>query len=204
MKLNYHQTKFLLSAPSVKFLNEDIGAEIVFVGRSNAGKSSALNALTGQKNLAKISKTPGRTQMLNIFEVKENYRIVDVPGYGFASVPEGVKRQWQKALNDYFATRKSIIGLVILMDIRHPLQKLDLQMLELAIASNLQILLLLTKADKLSKSQIIQSTKLVTNKVKNLYSENEITVLPFSATKKMGVLELSANLDSWFKNSDCQ
>ncbi len=118
--------------------------------RSNAGKSSALNTLTNQKSPARTSKTPGRTQLINLFEVAEGKRLVDLPGYGYAQVPEEMKIKWQRALGEYLEKRLCLKGLVVLMDIRHPLKDLDQQMIEWAVESDIQVLVLLTKADKLA------------------------------------------------------
>ncbi len=123
---------------------------MAFAGRSNAGKSSALNTLTNQKSLARTSKTPGRTQLINLFEVADGKRLVDLPGYGYAEVPEEMKRKWQRALGEYLEKRQSLQGLVVLMDIRHPLKDLDQQMIEWAVDSNIAVSVLLTKADKLA------------------------------------------------------
>ena len=143
IKLNYHKTHFLTSSPNLKSLPEDSGVEIAFAGRSNAGKSTALNALTNQKNLARTSKTPGRTQLINLFEVEPQCKLVDLPGYGYADVPEQMKLQWQQALGEYLQKRECLAGIVILMDIRHPLKDLDQQMIEWAVASEKPVLLLL-------------------------------------------------------------
>ena len=148
-KLNYHKTHFLTSAPNIRAIPADEGIEIAFAGRSNAGKSTALNALTNQKNLARTSKTPGRTQLINLFEVENGCKLVDLPGYGYAAVPEQMKIQWQKSLGEYLQHRQCLAGLVVLMDIRHPLKDLDQQMIDWAVSAELPVLLLLTKADKL-------------------------------------------------------
>lgn len=152
IKLNYHKTHFLTSAPNIRSIPEDTGIEIAFAGRSNAGKSTALNALTNQKSLARTSKTPGRTQLINLFEVEPNCKLVDLPGYGYAAVPEKMKIEWQKSLGEYLQKRECLGGLVVLMDIRHPLKDLDQQMIEWAVSADLPVMLLLTKADKLSQS----------------------------------------------------
>lgn len=123
----------------------------LFAGRSNAGKSSALNTLTNQKSLARTSKTPGRTQLINLFEVADGKRLVDLPGYGYAEVPEEMKRKWQRALGEYLEKRQSLQGLVVLMDIRHPLKDLDQQMIEWAVDSNIAVLVLLTKSGQTGK-----------------------------------------------------
>ncbi|GAL07793.1 GTP-binding protein EngB [Photobacterium aphoticum] len=127
--LNYRNTKFITSAPSIRQLPTDAGVEIAFAGRSNAGKSSALNRITDQKNLARTSKTPGRTQLINMFEVVPGCNLIDLPGYGFAQVPLEMKLKWQESLGEYLQKRECLEGLVVLMDIRHPLKDLDQQMI---------------------------------------------------------------------------
>ena len=125
----YHRARYLTSAPRLRDAPPDNGHEVAFAGRSNAGKSSAINAITRQKNLARTSKTPGRTQLLNFFELDTGRRLVDLPGYGYAKVPEAVQRQWGDAMAEYVNQRHSLRGLFLLMDIRHPLTEVDLQML---------------------------------------------------------------------------
>ncbi|HHT7857044.1 ribosome biogenesis GTP-binding protein YihA/YsxC [Pasteurella multocida] len=196
IKLNYHKTHFLTSAPDIRALPEDSGIEIAFAGRSNAGKSTALNALTNQKSLARTSKTPGRTQLINLFEVEPQCRLVDLPGYGYAAVPEQMKIQWQKALGEYLQKRQCLAGVVILMDIRHPLKDLDQQMIEWAVASDIPALLLLTKADKLSQSARSKQVKMVREAI--LPFQGDVQVEAFSALNKTGIDRLAAKLDSWF------
>ncbi|MDG2940221.1 ribosome biogenesis GTP-binding protein YihA/YsxC [Bisgaard Taxon 10/6] len=196
IKLNYHKTRFLTSAANIKQLPEDKGIEIAFAGRSNAGKSTALNALTNQKNLARTSKTPGRTQLINLFEAAPNCKLVDLPGYGYAAVPEKMKLQWQKSLAEYLQKRECLGGVVILMDIRHPLKDLDQQMIEWAVSSDLAVLLLLTKADKLSQSERSKTVKMVREAI--LPFQGDIQVEAFSAQNKLGIDRLSTKLDEWF------
>lgn len=195
-KLNYHKTHFLTSAANITQLPQDSGIEIAFAGRSNAGKSTALNALTNQKNLARTSKTPGRTQLINLFEIEPEYKLVDLPGYGYAAVPEQMKLQWQKSLGEYLQKRECLQGLVVLMDIRHPLKDLDQQMIEWAVASELPVLLLLTKADKLSQSARSKQVKMVREAI--LHFQGNIQVEAFSALNKIGIDRLSSKLDEWF------
>lgn len=147
----FQQLEFLTSAAELHQLPSDDGLEIAFAGRSNAGKSSALNTLARQRQLARASRTPGRTQLINLFTLQENVRLVDLPGYGFAQVPEEIKKRWQKTLGDYLESRQCLKGLVILSDIRHPLKELDRNLLRWANQRKLQVLLLLTKSDKLSR-----------------------------------------------------
>ena len=153
MALDLRQTSFLKSAAAAHDLPPDQGAEVAFAGRSNAGKSSALNKITGVAGLARASKTPGRTQLINFFTVGREARLVDLPGYGFADVPTEVRAGWQDMLEGYLARRVSLRGLVVVMDIRHPLKDLDKTMIGWAKARALPVHALLTKADKLSKAQ---------------------------------------------------
>ena len=149
--IDYKSVSFLTSAPSIKQCPADTGREIAFAGRSNAGKSSAINTLTRTKGLARTSKTPCRTQLINFFELGADRRLVDLPGYGYAKVPIAMKREWDKHLAEYLQMRQSIAGLVLLMDIRHPLQEFDQQMLNWAAQAGLPVHILLTKADKLKR-----------------------------------------------------
>jgi len=193
---NYHLTHFVTSAPDIRHLPADIGTEVAFAGRSNAGKSSALNTLTNQKNLARTSKTPGRTQLINLFEVAEGKRLVDLPGYGYAEVPEEVKRKWQRALGEYLQKRRSLQGLVVLMDIRHPMKDLDQQMIFWAVESQIPVLVLLTKADKLASG----ARKAQLNQVREaaIAFNGDVQIEMFSSLKKMGIDNLRQKLDTWF------
>lgn len=193
---NYHMTHFVLSAPDIRHLPSDAGIEVAFAGRSNAGKSSALNTLTQQKNLARISKTPGRTQLINLFEVEPGIRLVDLPGYGYAQVPEEMKRKWQRSLGEYLQMRNSLKGLVVLMDIRHPLKDLDQQMIQWAVDVGTPVMLLLTKADKLASGARQAQVKMVREAVKEFMGD--IQVEAFSSPKKMGVDKLNDKLNTWF------
>ena len=197
--LNYAKTHFVTSAPDISHLPSDTGVEVAFAGRSNAGKSSALNALTQQKSLARTSKTPGRTQLINLFEVEENCRLVDLPGYGYAEVPEAVKRKWQKSLGEYLQKRESLKGLIVLMDIRHPLKDLDQQMIDWAVAVGLPVLLLLTKSDKLASGAQKQQLNMVKEAI--LPFQGDITVANFSSLKKQGLEQLKQKLNEWFSQT---
>jgi GTP-binding protein len=161
--LDYRRAQFLKSAPTLKECPPDKGAEVAFAGRSNAGKSSAINTLTNNSKLARTSKTPGRTQLLNFFSLDEERRLVDLPGYGFAKVPLAVKNEWQQHLDAYLSARQSLRGLVLLMDIRHPLQPFDTLLLEWAARGRMPVHTLLTKADKLTygagKTTLLQVQK---------------------------------------------
>ncbi|MGL5285081.1 MAG: ribosome biogenesis GTP-binding protein YihA/YsxC [Aeromonas sp.] len=199
---NFRKVHFVTSAPDIRHLPNDGGIEIAFAGRSNAGKSSALNTLTQQRNLARTSKTPGRTQLINLFELEPGKRLVDLPGYGYAQVPLEMKLKWQKHLAEYLQRRESLKGLVILMDIRHPLKDTDQNMLEWSRHRNLPVLLLLTKADKLSpgprKTQVIKVRKDAA-----AFGEH-IRVEPFSSLNNIGVETLAEVLTGWYLDGESQ
>ena len=181
------KAKFLTSAPTLAHCPPECGPEIGFCGRSNAGKSSALNTLTGQKSLARVSKTPGRTQLINFFEVPHTGGfLVDLPGYGFAKVPEAMKKQWQQHLGEFLAQRRTLTGLVLLMDVRHPMTTLDEQMLSFADHRDMHTLLLLTKSDKLSRNQASKARLIVQKQ------RPQSLVLNFSSFDKTGITEASA------------
>jgi len=175
---------FLLSAWQPRQFPADQGAEVAFAGRSNAGKSSALNAIVGRKDLARTSKTPGRTQLINFFALDETRRLADLPGYGYAKVPEQMKQHWRELLSRYVEARASLAGLVIVMDARRPLTDFDQQMLGWTQANGLPTHLLLTKADKLSRSE----STLTLRKVRAAIGEGTTAQL-FSAVDKTGVDE---------------
>lgn len=185
MALLLSQATFLTSAAELHQLPPDIGAEVAFAGRSNAGKSTAINCLTQHKQLARASKTPGRTQLINLFSLDDTHRLVDLPGYGFAKVPKAVKESWQATVTRYLEARQSLHGLVLLMDIRHPLKPEDVALLEWAQASQLATLILLTKADKLSRNQQMQTVAAVRRDTATLGA----TVMAFSALTNLGVPE---------------
>ena len=196
VKIHYQNTHFITSAPDIRHLPADEGIEIAFAGRSNAGKSSALNRLTNQKSLAKTSKTPGRTQLINLFKVTDGCHIVDLPGYGFAQVPLEMKQKWQRSLGEYLQKRACLQGLVVLMDIRHPMKDLDQQMIAWAIESRIPVQVLLTKADKLKSG----ARKAELLKVRQLAATfgGDVQVDLFSSLKGIGVDQLRAKLDEWF------
>ncbi len=199
-KFNYQQASFLTSAPDIKALPADNGIEVAFAGRSNAGKSSALNTLTRQNSLARTSKTPGRTQLINTFVFAENKRLIDLPGYGFAKVPLAVKEKWQKSLSQYLEKRQSLQGLVVLMDIRHPLKDLDQQLVHWAVQSDLPVLILLTKADKLGSGA--RKKTLLEVREASLAFMGDVTVHMFSSLTKLGMDEFEQTLDQWFSTDD--
>jgi GTP-binding protein len=193
---HYQKAYFLLSAADVKQLPPDQGIEVAIVGRSNAGKSSVLNRMTHIKNLARVSKTPGRTQLINIFVLDEEHRIVDLPGYGFAKVPLAAKLAWQKTVDTYIRTRESLKGLILVMDIRHPLKDLDRQLLDYCEHGNLPVHLLLNKSDKLSKSAAARTLFEVKASLTDYH--NSVTFQIFSALNGTGLKELHAQLDKWY------
>ena len=197
MTLHFQNTRFITSAPDIRHLGPCEGIEIAFAGRSNAGKSSALNALTRQKNLARTSKTPGRTQLINVFEAAPGCRLIDLPGYGYAKVPEAMKRQWQKALGEYLQKRECLRGLVVVMDIRHPMKALDQDLIHWAVASDLPVLALLTKADKLKQGERSRVLRFVQEAA--LAFGGDITVQAFSSTKKLGLPQLEQKLHQWYQ-----
>ncbi|MDO4223304.1 MAG: ribosome biogenesis GTP-binding protein YihA/YsxC [Acinetobacter sp.] len=185
------RAEFLMSAPKLNLCVEDTGYEIAFAGRSNAGKSSAINALTNQKQLARASKTPGRTQMINFFHLgNPEQRLVDLPGYGYAAVPEEMKKVWQKELESYLIQRQSLQGLVLLMDIRHPLQHFDRMMLEWAHSRQLFVHILLTKADKLNRGPANKALLEVKQELKKMKMQFSIQL--FSSLNKQGLEELAS------------
>jgi GTP-binding protein len=174
--------KFISSAWQPRQFPADEGAEVAFAGRSNAGKSSALNAIAGRKDLARTSKTPGRTQLINFFALDGAQRLVDLPGYGFAKVPERIREHWQELLTRYVEARATLAGLVIVMDARRPLTDFDVQMLDWSRANGLAVHVLLTKADKLNRSEANAVLEQVRAAV-----EGVATVQLFSAVAKTGV-----------------
>jgi GTP-binding protein len=192
---NFQLARFLTSASKLSQCPPDTGAEVAFAGRSNAGKSSCINAITGQGKLARTSKTPGRTQLINFFELNETQRLVDLPGYGFAKVPMDVKLAWQRHLEHYLRERQSLKGVVLLMDIRHPLQEFDRNMLGWARTSGLRIHTVLTKADKLNRSPA--NAVLLETRKQLAAIDQAITVQLLSAETKAGVTELQELLASW-------
>ncbi len=195
-KIHFENTAFKISAPDISHLPDDSGIEIAFAGRSNAGKSSSLNTLTRQKNLARTSKTPGRTQLINVFEIEEGKRLIDLPGYGFAKVPPEVKKKWQKALGEYLQKRESLKGIVVVMDIRHPLKDLDKQLIQWAVDSDISVLALLTKSDKLKQSARSKAVKEVRNAVTEF--GGDVIVEPFSSLKNTGLEKLKLILTEWY------
>ena len=159
MKNLFKNTEFMMGVTKYRNLPDDMGTEILLSGRSNAGKSSALNALTENTKLARISKTPGRTTEINFFKVNDGLKLVDLPGYGFAKSAKSQKKDWGPLLSDYFKKRKALKAVIIFMDIRHPLKDSDIEMIKLCLKSNVDFIPVLTKSDKLSNNKIVNSIK---------------------------------------------
>lgn len=193
----YHQAKFINSAPRLQDAPPDQGMEIAFAGRSNAGKSSAINTLVQQNALARVSKTPGRTQLLNFFEIDAQRKLVDLPGFGYAKVPLALKRDWQKMMESYLKNRQALCGIVLVMDIRHPLTEFDWQMVEWCEHTHLPLHILLTKADKL-KFGAAKNTLLKVQKDLSQVSV-VVTIQLFSALSKIGIDDVHQMLDEWFE-----
>jgi GTP-binding protein len=193
----YFQASFITSAAKLSQSPEDTGYEIAFAGRSNAGKSSAINTLCQQTALARTSRTPGRTQLLNFFRVDDQRRLVDLPGYGYAAVAQDIKADWQGALADYLEKRECLRGVILMMDSRHPLKDYDIQMLEWANHIEIPVHVLLTKVDKLNRKEQAISLELVDAALKEF--SLEFSVQLFSSLKRWGVDEAHEKLDQWFE-----
>ena len=192
----YHRCRFLLSAASLRDAPPDLGAEVAFAGRSNAGKSSAINTITRQKALARTSKTPGRTQLINFFTVDDERRLVDLPGYGYAKVSATRRSAWHRTVEDYLVNRRSLRGIFLMMDIRHPLKDYDRQMLGYAVQRGLPAHALLTKADKLGRGQQAQALQAVKKELFSSFGDT-VGVQTFSAESKQGVEEARAVVAGW-------
>jgi GTP-binding protein len=195
--INFNKAKYTQSAPSIRECPPEDGIEVAFAGRSNAGKSSAINTLTNNHKLARVSKTPGRTQLINFFELSDTQRLVDLPGYGYAKVSREQKELWQRHLSEYLRERRCLKGLILLMDIRHPLQEFDTTMLNWATESSMAVHILLTKADKLSRGQAGSALMSVKKEIKNAGLSELVSVQTFSSLKNTGIDDLKAKLQSW-------
>jgi GTP-binding protein len=189
----YPHVKFLTSAAEAHQLAPDTGREIAFAGRSNSGKSTALNAITQRSALARVSRTPGRTQLINFFELENERRLVDLPGYGFAKVPERVRARWLALMEHYFNVRESLVGLVLIVDSRRGLGAQDAAMLEWVLARDRQAHILLTKADKLNRRDSMRVLK----EAKEACSDTAVTAQLFSAHAKVGLEEARSVMDRW-------
>lgn len=196
-KIHFNTAKFQVSAAKLNQCPEDVGAEVAFAGRSNAGKSSAINALTQQTRLARTSKTPGRTQLINFFSLNiEGLRIVDLPGYGYAKVPIAMKEHWQQHLDEYLQKRQCLQGVVLVMDIRHPMKEFDEMMVQWCEATGVPLHVLLTKADKIKRGPA-QSTLLKLKKQLRERLGHKVTLQVFSALKGQGVDLLQNRITTW-------
>ena len=198
----YRGAQFDMSAAQLSQLPPDEGYEVAFAGRSNAGKSSAINRITCQKSLARTSKTPGRTQLINFFKLDDQRRLVDLPGYGYAKVAEEIKRRWQRTMEEYLASRKSLRGLILLMDVRHPLKDVDQQLLSWCWHVGMPAHILLTKADKLNRGQAQNTLLKLRREIEagapeDLVPDKQTTVQLFSALKGTGLDEVYRVLDGW-------
>lgn len=198
-EINFRSAQFLTSAPGIQECPPERGAEVAFAGRSNAGKSSAINKLTQNSKLARTSKTPGRTQLINFFKLNNSpdLRIVDLPGYGFAKVSQSVKNEWQENLSQYLHERKCLEGLVLLMDIRQPMQDSDTMLIDWAVQSEMPVHLLLTKSDKLSGGAAKNTLLNIRKELEASDLEGLVSVQTFSAHNGEGVAELSRVLSMW-------
>ena len=197
----FHHAKFYTTVNHLKDLPATT-AEIAFVGRSNAGKSSAINTLTNHTRLAYVSKTPGRTQHINFFELANGRFMVDLPGYGYAQVPETVRQHWVTLLGNYLQTRSQLIGLILIMDIRHPLKELDKRMLDFFAVTKQPVHILLSKADKLSKNEQIKTLAMVKKLLQPYVARQQVTVQLFSSLKKQGIDEVNDIVAVWFSQHD--
>lgn len=194
----FQNAKFFTTVNHLKDL-PDTSAEIAFVGRSNAGKSSAINTLCNHVRLAYVSKTPGRTQHINFFELANGGFMVDLPGYGYAQVPEAIRAHWVQLLGDYLQTRPQLIGLILIMDARHPLKPLDMQMLDFFALTGRPVHILLSKADKLSKNEQIKTLAGVKKMLKPFMAQQSVSVQLFSSLKKQGIDEVERVVQTWFE-----
>ncbi len=194
--INYQQTRYLTSVADIKDLPKDNGKEVAFIGRSNAGKSSSINVVTGIKGLARTSKTPGRTQMINYFEIDAGRHLVDLPGYGYAKVPRPMRARWTDNINQYLETRQSLRGLVLVMDIRHPLREQDGQIIEWAYECGVAVHVLLTKADKLTRQAMQKTLSQVQTELAPV--KELVSVQVFSSHNRLGLDEMRELLNGWF------
>lgn len=195
----FQNATFYTSVNDARDLPQHSGIEVAFAGRSNAGKSSAINTLANRNRLAFVSKTPGRTQHINFFKLNNERFLVDLPGYGYAKVPFSIRAHWEKLLSNYLQTRKSLKGLVLIMDARHPLKSLDVQMLDWFAPTGKAVHILLTKADKLSRQQANISLKDVSSYIQDTYSQCSVQL--FSSLTPTGVEEASNIIDGWLREN---
>ena len=192
----YRRAKFLLAVQNAEQLPEEVNCEVGFAGRSNAGKSSSINTITGIHSLARTSKTPGRTQQIVYFTLDDDRALVDLPGYGFAKVPPSVKKHWHALMEGYFTNRKELNGLILVMDIRHPMREFDEKMLNWCKHSETPAHILLTKADKLSSGAAKAVVLQVQKQLKELEYDN-VTIQTFSSLKRTGAETVMEKMDEW-------
>lgn len=201
--INFNLAQFLTSAPSLRECPPETGIEVAFAGRSNAGKSSAINKLTRNGKLARTSKTPGRTQLINFFSLgNEQQRLVDLPGYGYAKVPLATKQKWQAHLSEYLQQRECLGGLVLLMDIRHPLQSFDTMMLNWSVEANMPVHILLTKSDKLNRGAASKTLLEVQKHLREAKVDDLVTAQTFSSLSGEGLQTLERTLSNWLSMND--
>ena len=196
----FRQARFLKSAPTLADLPPESQREVAFAGRSNSGKSSVINSLAGQRQLARVSKTPGRTQMINFFGLGDGRFLVDLPGYGYAKVPVATRAPWGRVLGDYLQTREQLAGLVIVMDVRHPLTELDWGLLEWFRPTGKPVHVLLTKADKFSRSRALQTLQQARRVLGN--SSHNWTAQLFSSLKQTGIQDAEAVIGAWLADDE--
>ncbi len=193
--IDFRRASYVSSAARLDQCLPDSGCEIAFAGRSNAGKSSAINCLTANKKLARTSKTPGRTQLINFFDLGEDRRLVDLPGYGYAKVPQAIKQAWQKNMGDYLNNRQCLRGLVLVMDSRHPLKEFDQTMIRWAGEAGLPLHVILTKVDKLKRGPALDAQRKVEQFMQTISAGMSCQL--FSAHNKTGLEELQQHLERW-------
>jgi GTP-binding protein len=193
------KAQFLRSASTEKDFPSDIGAEIAFCGRSNAGKSSAINTLCRQNNLARTSKTPGRTQLINFFRLDGDSCLVDLPGYGYAKAPAAVQKKWQQLMQNYLMYREPLCGLILLMDIRHPLTEIDWTMIRWSQHYELALYILLTKADKVNRNHTVKTTTQVCAKLEQ--EGFDYGLQTFSASKQIGLSQAQNKIEAWLTSA---
>lgn len=199
LPLALRSPEFILGAAKSSQFPQDELVEIAFAGRSNVGKSSAINAICNRRKLARTSKVPGRTQQLNFFTLGETARLVDLPGYGFAQVPLAIKKEWEVTIHKYLTERTNLRVLVLLMDIRHPLTDLDRQMINWASESDLPTQILLTKADKFKRGKIASTVLMVEKELKSI--NGQFGVEPFSSLNFTGVNAMRGQISEWLEHS---
>jgi len=195
---NFREARFIASAHEMHELPADVGAEVAFAGRSNAGKSSAINAITQRRKLAFVSKTPGRTQTINFFECAANRRLVDLPGYGYAKVSQKERAHWGMLISAYLGSRVSLKGLVIIVDSRHPMTPLDEQLLGWHAPSNQPVLVLLTKSDKIGQQEALGALRAAAARLPQLHPQASATL--FSAVKGTGQRHAQGMIQGWLNN----